>query len=108
MKKYTLSRLKGILSNGKWFFLTLKEKNKDKIYNIDIEICRADLNFSENKDKGEKYFLRIEKYDSKHPGDKGSSKLDKDKEFDKLEKVIGYLSKYKILKKEEWITKNEK
>lgn len=104
MKKYTLTHLKGILANGKWVFLTTKEKEEKITYKIDLEICRSDLVFPENRGKGEKYFLRIEKYNSKYPAEKGErTEFDKDIEFDTIEKIIDFLDKNEIMKKEEWI-----
>ena len=104
MKKYNLSNLKGAVSNGKYIFLTSKECKGDIIFNIDIKICRADLNFKKYKDKGETYFLRLEKYDSKFPGDKeGGCVLELSVYFRTAEEVIDWLDKKGYLKREEWI-----
>ena len=103
-KKYKINNLKGVLSNGKWIYLRKDKKIKGKNYNIDIEICRADLNFSEDKDTGERYFLRIESYDNRYPGDKdGGTIIDERLIFKKLEAVIDYLDKKAFLKKGDWI-----
>lgn len=102
-RKHTINELKGKLSNKKWIFLYTTTKIKKNIYNVDIEICRADLIFPEDKSNNEIYFLRIERWNSKYPGEKGESLLDEDFNFKMLEEVIDYLDKNKILKKEDWI-----
>ncbi len=101
--KHTLNELKGKLSNKKWIYLYTEAKIKKVLYNVDIEICRADLNFPGEKYKGETYFLRIERWPPQYPGNKGSSPLDEDFDFKTIEEVANYLDKNKILKKEEWI-----
>lgn len=102
-RKYTLNELKGKLSSKRWIYLYTETKIKGILYNVDVEICRADLNFPEDRYKKEIYFLRIERWDSKYPGEKGSSLLDEDLNFKTIEEIIDYLDKNNIIKKENWI-----
>lgn len=102
-RKYTLNELRGKFSSKKWVYLYTQTKINGVLYNVDVEICRADLNFPEDRDKKENYFLRIEIWDPKYPGDKGSSPFDKDLNFKTIEEAIDFLNKNKIIKKEEWI-----
>jgi hypothetical protein len=103
IRKYSIDKLKGILSNGKVFYLTKKIEVKNVTYNLDIEIWRSDLKNTGEKSRKQQYFLRIEKYDSKYPGDKGSSDTDQDNTFDTLDELIAFLNTNQIIQKKEWI-----
>ena len=101
LKKYSINRLKGKLSNKKDVYITLGEEINGVKYHIDISIWRPDLLLKGEYTK-ETYNLSIEEYDAKYRSCNAVKLIDERHEFSTIEEVIDYLDK-KYLKKEDWI-----
>lgn len=111
LNSYTLSRLKGKLSNRKNVLILLKEKIRGITYNLQIELWRGDLmkpSIMNQKYSEETYILTIEKYDSRYASPNVKCIIDKRLEFSSLTDVIDYLDKNKFVKKSDWIIDEKK
>jgi hypothetical protein len=103
MKKYTLNRLRGVLSNGKDIYLYSEESENGIFYVKRVSIWRPDVVKSvKEKNTKETYVVTVEKWDKRYSPE-GQELIDESAEFSSLQEVIEYLDKKGYLKKSDWI-----
>lgn len=111
LKKHKWNELKNKLGSGKNILILLQDKIKGITYNLEINLWRGDLEKPSPMNKkylSTTYILTIEQYDSRYASSDSDFLIDQKLEFNSLEEVVNYLEKNKILKRDDWLVKEDK